>query len=170
MLFLSVQTRLCICSAPALRDWRCFLLSRKWETVQWIFFLKRNRYTSRYSWNESKESFHCRYRWISIGRIHEDIAYSLDSSIEVGSLRPRKYVSCTSRVWRNFRLAKQFKRQIHQRWTVTDKKIGKTKRKKAKEEGIDSVYVHNVRVLRGVGVPPGGAAPRRATARRCDYK
>lgn len=62
--------------------------------------------------------------------------------------------------------------QATNRSTVSNKKAetkGKRK-KKAKEEGIHLVYAHNVRVLRGVGVPPGGAAPRRATARRCDYK
>lgn len=49
-----------------------------------------------------------------------------------------------------------------------DRNEGKTK-EEGKEEGpVHLVYAHNVRVLRGV--PPGGAAPRRATARRCDYK
>lgn len=59
------------------------------------------------------------------------------------------------------------------RRTVTEQKKYRNEekaREKAREERLHSVYTHNVRVLRGVGVPPGGAAPRRATARRCDYK
>lgn len=168
MLFLSVQTRLCICSAPALRDWRCFLLSRKWETVQWIFF-KRER--DRYSWimERVERSFP-----LNICHNREDLRgyRPFPRLIPDRSCRTklRKY-SCTYSCG-DFRLPVQAKHKRQIRRTVTDKKIEtKGKRKEeAKEEGIHLVYAHNVRVLRGVGVPPGGAAPRRATARRCDYK